>query len=245
MNTSASWKGLNAYERHKKFVNDFVIHYGKQKQYQSSLTQTKTDHDVLKEEYRFIRTTTDDEKDSWEQRLARKYYEKLFKEYCLADMTYYQKGKIGLRWRTQSEVFSGKGQFVCGNKHCSATNNLKSYEVAFSYVECNEQKTALVKLRVCEDCASKLNYKQLKKEQKKRKQENTLDKTEKNKIQKFDNETISSEPAESNSPVPTPTTTATSTTDSAERESSFWQQKPEIEKTKEEEFEEYFAGLFP
>ena len=29
----------------------------------------------------------DDEDGSWEKRLAKKYYDKLFKEYCLADMS--------------------------------------------------------------------------------------------------------------------------------------------------------------
>jgi len=36
--------------------------------------------------------------------MAVKYYDKLFKEYCIADMSHYKSGRIGLRWRTQSEV---------------------------------------------------------------------------------------------------------------------------------------------
>lgn len=27
--------------------------------------------------------------------------------------------QVALRWRTEAEVVSGKGQFVCGEKHCS------------------------------------------------------------------------------------------------------------------------------
>ena len=34
-------------------------------------------------------------------RMAVKYYNKLFKEYCIADMSRYKTGQIGLRWRTQ------------------------------------------------------------------------------------------------------------------------------------------------
>lgn len=36
--------------------------------------------------------------------MARKYYDKLFKEYCLTEMSGYKKGRIGLRWRTEKEV---------------------------------------------------------------------------------------------------------------------------------------------
>lgn len=64
------------------------------------------------------------------------------------------------------------GQFICGNKHCDAKEDLKSYEVDFCYSEAGETKNALVKLRLCPDCAYKLNYKkekQKKKEEKKRK----------------------------------------------------------------------------
>jgi protein FRA10AC1 len=35
---------------------------------------------------RFVRDAEDDD-GSWEKRLAKKYYDKLFKEYCLADMS--------------------------------------------------------------------------------------------------------------------------------------------------------------
>jgi flagellar biosynthesis GTPase FlhF len=64
------------------------------------------------------------------------------------------------------------GQFICGNKHCEAKEDLKSYEVNFQYAEAGETKNALVKLRLCPPCAYKLNYKkeqQKKKEEKKRK----------------------------------------------------------------------------
>ncbi|MFW8505969.1 FRA10AC1 family protein, partial [Klebsiella pneumoniae] len=72
---------------------------------------------------------------TWGKRLVKRYYDKLFKEYCIADMSHYKKGKIGLRWRTEKEVISGKGQFICGNRKCDENNGLGSYEVNFSYVE--------------------------------------------------------------------------------------------------------------
>ncbi|KAK6240223.1 hypothetical protein QUC31_005692 [Theobroma cacao] len=122
-------RGLNAYDRHKKFLNDYVDFYGKEKSTDVKLP-VKTDHDTLREGYRFIRTEEDDMNPSWEQRLVKRYYDKLFKEYCIADMSQYRSGKIGLRWRTEKEVISGKGQFICGNKHCNEKEDLASYEAS-------------------------------------------------------------------------------------------------------------------
>ena len=34
----------------------------------------------------------------------------------LCDLTGYRKGHVGFRWRTQSEVLQGRGQFSCGHK---------------------------------------------------------------------------------------------------------------------------------
>lgn len=154
-------RGLNAYDRHKKFVKDYVGFYGKETTTFEKLP-VKTDHDTLKEGYRFIRSEEDDMDPSWEQRLVKRYYNKLFKEYCIADMSQYKNGKIGLRWRVEKEVVSGKGQFICGNKHCDEKDGLASYEVNFSYFEAGENKQALVKLVACERCAEKLHYKRQK-----------------------------------------------------------------------------------
>ncbi|KAK2637052.1 hypothetical protein Ddye_031844 [Dipteronia dyeriana] len=154
-------RGLNAYDRHKKFLNDYVAIYRKEKSTNTKLP-VKTDLDTLREGYRFIRSEEDDKDSSWEQRLVKRYYDKLFKEYCIADMSHYKSGKIGLRWRTEKEVLSGKGQFICGSKHCDEKNGLASYEVNFSYVEAGENKQALVKLVTCERCAEKLHYKRQK-----------------------------------------------------------------------------------
>ena len=83
---------------------------------------------------------------------------RLFKEYAIADLSRYKEGAVGLRWRTEAEVVSGKGQFSCGAKRCANHNDLESYEVDFKYREAGEKKQALVKLRVCPDCAGRLNY---------------------------------------------------------------------------------------
>ncbi|XP_071690071.1 uncharacterized protein [Rutidosis leptorrhynchoides] len=153
--------GLNAYDRHKKFLKDYASFYEDERQKQEKLP-IKTDQDTLREGYRFIRSEEDDMDTSWEQRLVKRYYDKLFKEYCIADMSHYKTGKIGLRWRTEKEVTSGKGQFVCGNKHCNEQEGLASYEVNFAYFEAGENKQALVKLVACDSCAKKLLYRKLK-----------------------------------------------------------------------------------
>lgn len=72
---------------------------------------------------------------TWEQRLARKYYASLHREYALADMSRYREGAIGLRWRTERELFDGKGQFTCGNKACTDDQQLESFELNFAYEE--------------------------------------------------------------------------------------------------------------
>ncbi|CAK9140383.1 unnamed protein product [Ilex paraguariensis] len=100
-------RGLNAYDRHKKFLDDYVDFYGKERSTKEKLP-VKTDQDTLREGYRFIRSEEDDMNLSWEQRLVKRYYDKLFKEYCIADMSQYKSGRVGLRWRTEKEVIAGK-----------------------------------------------------------------------------------------------------------------------------------------
>lgn len=160
---------LNAYQRHLDFIKHYAHNYGdsSMKKYTClSGEGVKTDWDVLAEEHRFVRTAEEDElaKKNWGKRLAKRYYEKLFKEYALADMRMYKKGQVGLRWRTQKEVVHGKGQFECGNLHCSEADGLESFEVNFSYQEGNppQRKNTLVKLRLCPGCGYKLNYKKMK-----------------------------------------------------------------------------------
>jgi protein FRA10AC1 len=82
---------------------------------------------------------------------------KLFKEYCLADLKFYKEKKVGLRWRIEKEVIEGKGEDSCGSLSCSSTENLNTMEVNFAYVENNESKNALVKLKLCTKCKKKLD----------------------------------------------------------------------------------------
>lgn len=179
--------GPSAFERHQLLIADYVKYYGHKPQRDAS--RDRTDADVLREAHRFLRSDSDNDDSTYEKRLARRYYDMLFKEFCLADLSKFRKSRIGLRWRTEAEVFAGKGQFVCANVECNSVNSLKSYEVEFRYVEAGEDKVALVKVRVCNECAFKLNYKHFKRiaaerrsnklvEQTKRKREH--EKTEEN-----------------------------------------------------------------
>ena len=54
-----------------------------------------------------------------------------------------------MRWRTEKEVISGKGQFSCGARGCSESRGLATFEVPFGYEEAGEKKHALVKVGLC------------------------------------------------------------------------------------------------
>lgn len=119
--------------------------------------------DVLKANHRFLWNGDEQEEaecaKNWERRLAKKYYDKLFREFAIADLSFYQQGKLALRWRTEKEVLSGKGQFECAAKRCEVQRDLATWEVNFAYLEDNVKKNALVKLRLCPTCSDKLNFK--------------------------------------------------------------------------------------
>ncbi|XP_061562068.1 protein FRA10AC1 isoform X1 [Phycodurus eques] len=164
-NRRAHLISLTAFERHKKFVGDYILYYGgHMADFKRSVAKDKTDSDVLRENHRFLWRDEDEEDMTWEKELAKKYYDKLFKEYCIADLSRYKENKFGFRWRTDSEVVSGKGQFQCGNRRCEKQEGLKSWEVNFAYVEQGEKRNALVKLRLCPECSFKLNYHHKRKE---------------------------------------------------------------------------------
>jgi hypothetical protein len=96
-----------------------------------------SDQLMLEAQHQFVRDDHEDEKlasGQWGIRMARSYSSKLFKEYAIVDLQLYESNRVGMRWRIEKEVISGKGQFVCGSKHCDSATNLHSYEVPFRYV---------------------------------------------------------------------------------------------------------------
>lgn len=78
---------LNPYEFHKYLINEYVLTKpGTTKYLSRNKTKDKSDLDVIKENHKFL---WDKEPELWEERLAKKYYDKLFKEYCICDLSRY------------------------------------------------------------------------------------------------------------------------------------------------------------
>lgn len=157
-----SLKSLSDKERHDYILKTFILN----KNYTAEHRKYKRDIDVIREHHRFL---WDDDsetasEDSWELRLAKRYYDKLFKEYCIADLSRFKENKIALRWRTETEVVAGIGQFQCGCRKCPEKDHLRSWEVNFAYQEQGERKNALVKLRLCPEHSQQLNYSSKKRE---------------------------------------------------------------------------------
>ncbi|KAK5575121.1 hypothetical protein RB653_010377 [Dictyostelium firmibasis] len=167
-------KKLEVVERHKKLIENYLNQKNKKKLDNEKYKDFKTDYQILKENHQFLRDDNDESIDqlTWEEKLAKTYYDRLYKEYAIIDLSRYKSGEIGLRWRIESEVISGRGQFTCSNKKCesssvnSKSNELKSFEVPFSYSESNENKIALVKVVLCPLCSKLLNYSNIKKKKK-------------------------------------------------------------------------------
>lgn len=149
---------MDAYSRHKALVNHYLLFSGHGIEHlKRSTERDRNDYTVLGEQHKFLWKESD-RAETWEQKLAKSYYDRLFKEYAICDLTRYKENKIALRWRVEKEVVDGKGQFACGNKHCSAVSDLQSWEVNFNYLEHGDKKQALVKVRLCGECSAKLNY---------------------------------------------------------------------------------------
>merc|ERR1712130_167393 len=100
-------------------------------------------------------------------KLAVNYEKELNKEYGIVDLKGYKKGKIGIRWRTKEEVLSGNGYRICGEAKCEKHKELNTFLAPFVYLEHGEYKHCDIKLRLCDECGLKLNYKTDKKQRKK------------------------------------------------------------------------------
>ncbi|XP_053688882.1 protein FRA10AC1 [Sabethes cyaneus] len=249
---------LNPYELHKHLINEYVLTKpGTTKHLQRDSSKDKTDHDVIRENHRFL--WDDEEIDSWEKQLARKYYDKLFKEYCIADLSRYKENKVAMRWRVEKEVIAGKGQFICGSRACEAGETLRSWEVNFAYLEHGSKKNALVKLRLCPKCSDKLNYHSKKREVKRLKKRERRKQILGDELEGHEKESVASGELEDKDAS---TTDASETVQhSAELDvdlesqndlpsssvasaENCWSQGPSVEeKTREEEFDEYLENL--
>ncbi|KAL7423576.1 hypothetical protein Q5752_001156 [Cryptotrichosporon argae] len=101
--------GLSAYERERQLAA-----YGEA----APRVEGRTEWDVLRENHRFIRDDEAPADVSWEERLARAYESKLFKEFALIDLKHYKSKRLALRWRTAPEVVDGIGEDTCGSLRC-------------------------------------------------------------------------------------------------------------------------------
>jgi protein FRA10AC1 len=133
-----------------------------------------SDVESLKAGHQFIRSDEEDAKklNEYNVRIARKYYNNLYREYAIIDLSRCDEGKIGLRWRTEQEVISGKGVEICASKRCEEVQDVLTFEVPFQYTENGESKLELVKVNLCKDCAKKLRkYKKVKRKLEEEKEE--------------------------------------------------------------------------
>lgn len=85
---------LNPYELHQKLINEYILRRpgDTEKLYERDTSKDKTDFDVIRENHRFL--WDDDDADTWEKQFAKRYYDKLFKEYCIADLSRYKENKV-------------------------------------------------------------------------------------------------------------------------------------------------------
>ena len=108
--------------------------------------------------------------------MVENYHQHLYKEFAIVDLSV--PGKIGVRFRTKPEVVAGRGFRTCASKQCptyssklggvnqaqqqsldselNVPEDLCDYEVPFQYVEHDEAKMELVKVRLCPVCAQAL-----------------------------------------------------------------------------------------
>ncbi|XP_005352262.1 protein FRA10AC1 homolog isoform X2 [Microtus ochrogaster] len=243
---------MDAYQRHTKFVNDYILYYGgKREDFKRLGENDKTDLDVIRENHRFLWNEEDETDMTWEKRLAKKYYDKLFKEYCIADLSRYKENKFGFRWRIEKEVISGKGQFFCGNKRCDEKEGLRSWEVNFGYIEHGEKRNALVKLRLCQECSFKLNFhhrrKEIKSKKRKAKTKIECDDLPRKKSRSSSSEACKGrDEGHSSSKKPEDSRNRNTDEEDSASESELWKGPlPETDgKSQEEEFDDYFQDLF-
>jgi protein FRA10AC1 len=146
---------IDAFTRHKRLMNFY-----ENTKLPEEKALPKSDLEELRDHFKFllpdIPEGSIDEK--WQKRLGRAYHARLFKEFCICDLSCAEaEHKVAMRWRTEPEVLSGKGQFECGNIRCVSQNDLTSWEVNFGYFEEGIKKNALVKIVLCPECTKLLH----------------------------------------------------------------------------------------
>ncbi|KAH8152856.1 uncharacterized protein LAJ45_03082 [Morchella importuna] len=172
---SQSGGPTSAYARHLHAANSYLRYYGGQIVVPE---KARSERDIIEEHHQFIQENDNESEEmDEEKRLARSYYQKLYREFAVVELARWKEKQIAMRWRTKEEVLAGKGQFLCANLSCrneestldedpdedpdvvsNDRKGLRGFELLFEYVEKLEKKSALVKVRVCDQCATKLRY---------------------------------------------------------------------------------------
>jgi hypothetical protein len=112
------YRALTAHERHVLYMKNYVQFYSSQPSssiIDHSVLLQDTDISALQRNHRFVRTEEDDRNlSTWEVRLAQRYYQKLFKEYCIVDLSRYKEQKLG----KGEHVFSLQNQNITRHHMC-------------------------------------------------------------------------------------------------------------------------------
>lgn len=95
MSLRSQMRYMNPYDLHKILINEYILKKpGDTTFLKRDASKDKTDYDVLKTNHKFLWDET--VPDTWEARFAKKYYDKLYKEYCICDLSRYKENKVGI-----------------------------------------------------------------------------------------------------------------------------------------------------
>ena len=80
--------------------------------------------------YRFLRDDTegDESKLSWDERLAKKYYSSLYREYAVCDLKHYKSGNVNVFDGSDSIRLSDQLILILHSLRCAGAPKLKSYQ---------------------------------------------------------------------------------------------------------------------
>lgn len=140
--------------RHKRCHRNHDKHHKRKRRSNhpsEKLPPAQSDWEALKSHFQFVLPDEDEEKigSTWQDRMVRHYHSHLYKEYVLADLSrVLEIGKVGLRWRTEDEVKSGKGFRSCGNLKCQSVVCNNNSITSLSTTEKKEAYDAVVRRSV-------------------------------------------------------------------------------------------------
>ncbi len=108
------------------------------------LPPAQSDWEALRSHFQFVLPDEDEQSplsgakkygSTWQDRMVQHYHSHLYKEYVLADLSrVLEIGNVGLRWRTENEVKSGRGFRSCGNLKCeSVASSISTSEKKAAY----------------------------------------------------------------------------------------------------------------